>query len=85
MLMVGLYTEAGIFLLLGILGPEKDYYWEKLYPGLDSYNAPVTTLLPDPLTKTNPQLPGLNGEKVESQLGGMLEHLKVRSGIFSSL
>jgi len=30
----GLLTEAFLFAMLGILGPEKDYYWEKLYPGL---------------------------------------------------
>ncbi|MBI1192115.1 MAG: gliding motility protein GldL [Bacteroidetes bacterium] len=35
MLMVGLITEAGIFLLLGVLPPHKDYHWEKLYPDLD--------------------------------------------------
>ncbi len=35
MLFVGLGTEAFIFFLLGILPPPKDYYWEKIYPGLD--------------------------------------------------
>ena len=35
MLMVGMFTEAFIFLFLGVLPPHKDYYWEKIYPGLD--------------------------------------------------
>lgn len=35
MLMVGLFTEAFIFLFLGILPPHKDYHWEKIYPDLD--------------------------------------------------
>jgi gliding motility-associated protein GldL len=35
MLMVGMFTEAFIFLLLGVLPPHKDYYWEKIYPDLD--------------------------------------------------
>lgn len=35
MLTVGLLTEAGLFIMLGVLPPHKDYYWEKLYPGLD--------------------------------------------------
>ncbi len=35
MLTLGLSTEAFIFLLLGILPPAKDYYWEKIYPNLD--------------------------------------------------
>ena len=39
MLIIGLTVEAGIFLMLGLLGPEKDYYWEKLYPGLDDYSS----------------------------------------------
>ncbi|MGA0232379.1 MAG: GldL-related protein, partial [Saprospiraceae bacterium] len=40
----GLCTEAFLFLMLGVLPPEKDYYWEKLYPGLDNYNANLTPL-----------------------------------------
>lgn len=35
MLMAGMLTEAFLFAMLGILPPHKDYYWEKLYPGLD--------------------------------------------------
>jgi gliding motility-associated protein GldL len=35
MLIVGMFTEAFLFLLLGILPPHKDYYWEKIYPELD--------------------------------------------------
>ena len=38
MLTAGLVTEAVLFALLGIIGPEKDYYWEKMYPNLDTYN-----------------------------------------------
>ena len=42
MLILGLSVEAFIFLFLGVIGPEKDYYWEKLYPGLDNYRATLT-------------------------------------------
>ncbi|MBA3649283.1 MAG: gliding motility protein GldL [Chitinophagales bacterium] len=35
MLIIGMCTEAFIFLLLGIIPPHKDYYWEKIYPELD--------------------------------------------------
>ena len=31
MLTAGLVTEAFLFLLLGLIPPDKDYYWEKLY------------------------------------------------------
>lgn len=42
-LMAGLFTEAGLFLMLGLLPPHKDYYWEKLYPGLDEHGGEITT------------------------------------------
>ena len=82
MLIVGLTTEALIFLFLGIIGPEKDYYWEKLYPGLDNYNASIA-----PLTAgaSGPQSPALNGEVVEQQLGGMLTELQSMSRSMASL
>ena len=35
MLTVGMCTEAFIFALLGILPPQKDYYWERYYPHID--------------------------------------------------
>ena len=40
-LMAGLFTEAGLFLMLGLLPPHKDYYWERLYPGLDHHGGPL--------------------------------------------
>jgi gliding motility-associated protein GldL len=35
LLTAGMLTEAFIFAMLGLLPPHKDYYWEKVYPGLD--------------------------------------------------
>lgn len=29
-LIIGMGTEAILFLFLGLIGPEKDYYWEKI-------------------------------------------------------
>lgn len=85
MLIIGLMTEAFIFLLLGIIGPEKDYYWEKLYPGLDKYNAPIQPLAAGPALGPVEQAPALNGEVVEQQLGGMLSELQTMSRSLSSL
>jgi gliding motility-associated protein GldL len=34
MLTAGMLTEAFIFLLLGLLPPHKDYYWERFYPDI---------------------------------------------------
>jgi gliding motility-associated protein GldL len=34
-LTLGMSVEAGIFALQGVLPPHADYYWEKVYPGLN--------------------------------------------------
>ena len=83
MLIAGLSIEAFIFLFLGIIGPDKDYYWDKLYPGLDDYHSRIA-----PLTDggdMDAQPPGLNGEVVEQQLGGMLNELQSMSSSLGSL
>ncbi len=85
MLMIGMFTEAGIFLFLGLIGPDPDYYWNKLYPGLDDYNAPIAPITAGPVSASMPQMPALNGEVVERQLGGMLVELQNMSRSMSSL
>lgn len=82
MLTYGLLTEAGLFLMLGLLGPEKEYYWEKLYPGLDNHSAELK-----PITSSSSAASevSFNSEKMEGQLGGMLDHLEVMAGSLSSL
>lgn len=83
MLTVGLVTEALLFLMLGLLGPEKDYYWEKLYPGLDNYGSNIAPLAAG--SGAGAPVQALNGEVVEKQLGGMLGELQVMSKSLSSL
>ncbi|MFK8055688.1 MAG: gliding motility protein GldL [Saprospiraceae bacterium] len=83
MLTVGLLTEAGLFLMLGLLGPDKDYYWEKLYPGLDNYGSNIAPISAS--SGAGAPVKALNGEVVESQLGGMLGELQVMSKSLSSL
>ena len=83
LLTIGLLTEAGLFFMLGVLGPEKDYYWEKLYPGLDDYNAPMAPIAAS--QGAGAPVAALNGEVVEQQLGGMLGELRVMSKSLSSL
>jgi len=82
MLIAGLCVEAFIFAFLGIIGPEKDYYWEKLYPGLEDYNSKISPLTAGGVVDT---APGLNGEVVEQQLGGMLSELQGMSKSLGSL
>ena len=83
MLTIGLLTEAFLFAMLGLLGPEKDYYWEKLYPGLDDYNAPMAPIAAS--QGAGAPVQALNGEIVEQQLGGMLGELRTMSKSLSSL
>lgn len=87
MLILGMSIEAFIFLFLGVIGPEPDYYWNKLYPGLDNYDAPIAPLTAGPMAQSPvmQQLPQLNGEIVERQLGGMLVELQNMSRSLSSL
>ena len=78
---IGLTVEAFIFALLGILPPEKDYYWEKLYPGLDNYHSRIA-----PLTEGDiGGVKALDGEVVENRLGGMLSELQSMSKSLGSL
>ncbi|MEY3050694.1 MAG: hypothetical protein RLY31_479 [Bacteroidota bacterium] len=81
MLIIGLSVEAFIFLLLGLLGPEPDYYWDKLYPGLNDYHAKVSPLAAGSQDAAKP----LRGDVLESQLGGMLTELQSMSKSLSSL
>ena len=84
MLIIGLSVEAAIFLFLGVIGPEPDYYWDKLYPGLSDYSSNIAPLTAGP-TGSQPEVAPLNGEVVEQQLGGMLTELQTMSKSLSSL
>ncbi len=88
-LTIGLMTEAFIFLFLGVIGPDPDYYWEKLYPGLDKYYSKVSPIKVDETSSlsaaTSPALPGLDGDRVDQQLSGMLAELQTMSRSMSSL
>lgn len=83
LLIVGLSTEAIIFLFLGVIGPEPDYYWDKLYPGLDDYNARLQPLTAGPTNQ--PEVAPLHGDVVERQLGGMLTELQSMSKSMGAL
>jgi hypothetical protein len=78
----GLLVEAFLFAMLGLLGPEKDYYWEKLYPGLDDYHSNIA-----PITAGGTSSPqrSLNADVVEKNLGGMLDELQSMSKSLGSL
>jgi gliding motility-associated protein GldL len=77
MLMVGMFTEAFIFALLGILPPEPDYYWDKVYPGLDEY--------PDHEHKKKTKALGAGKGTISQQLDKMLEDAKVETQLIERL
>ena len=83
MITYGLIVEAILSALLGILGPEKDYYWEKLYPGLDEYSSNIASLTDGPTTGSSHK--ALNADVVENKLGGMLTELQSMSKSLGSL
>lgn len=82
MITAGLLTEAFLFAMLAIIPPEKDYYWEKLYPGLDTYGSNVSPLTAD---GAGAAARPLNADAVEDRLGGMLGELQGMSKSLGSL
>ncbi len=83
MITIGLITEAVLFAFLGIIGPEKDYYWEKLYPGLDNFKANLSPLNAGDLGAES--FKPLDGEAVDNKLGGMLDELQSMSKSLGAL
>ena len=79
LLSVGLITEAILFLFLGIIGPDKDYYWEKLYPGIDNYNGNVAPLTAGGAAST------ADPEAAQNTMNGMLTELQGMSKSLGSL
>ena len=80
MITIGLIVEAVLFAFLGLIGPEKDYYWEKLYPGLDAYSSNIA-----PITSGAAAARNLDADVVENKLGGMLDELQGMSKSLGSL
>ncbi len=82
MITAGLVTEAILFFILGVIPPDKDYYWEKLYPGLGDADSRINPLTEGPMKAGSRPI---NGEIVEGQLGGMLSELQIMSKSLGSL
>lgn len=76
MLIAGLGTEAFLFILLGVLPPHPDLYWEKYYPG-------VTT--PPHLDEMHGEGKPINKPSVTEQLNDMLEKANVETKLIERL
>ena len=83
MLILGMGIEIFIFLMLGIVGPDNDYYWDKLYPGLADYESRIQPLTAGP--SNQPDIVPLHGDVIERQLGGMLTELQSMSKSMGAL
>lgn len=84
MLILGMSIEIFIFLMLGVLGPDADYYWDKLYPGLADYGSRIQPLTAGPQNNVDMGTP-LHGDVIERQLGGMLTELQSMSKSLGAL
>lgn len=82
MLILGMSIEVIIFLMLGILPPEPDYYWHKLYPGLEDYHSRLQPLTAGPSADMGTPL---HGDVIERQLGGMLTEMQSMSKSMGAL
>lgn len=82
-LIAGLSVEAFLFVMIGLIGPEPDYYWDKVIPGLSDPDAKVNAM--NFAGSQQQQLPALNGEIVENKLSGMLTELQGMSKSLGSL
>lgn len=84
MLKVGMLVEAGIFVILGLLPPHKDYHWEKIYPGLDkpADHKELKKLAAAGVAGTGG---GSGGNGVSQQLDKILEDSNVDSDLISRL
>jgi prefoldin subunit 5 len=97
MLTAGLLTEAFLFVMLGVLPPHKDYYWEQLYPGLDVAGAdiaitegPADSEGPSAMEQNAALIEAVNGMKaavspLENQQTQMVSELQVMSKTMKSL
>jgi hypothetical protein len=84
MLIIGMSIEIFIFLMLGLLGPDPDYYWDKLYPGLSDYDARLQPLTAGPQNNLDMGTP-LHGDVIERQLGSMLTEMQSMSKSMGAL
>ncbi|MCH2021409.1 MAG: gliding motility protein GldL [Saprospiraceae bacterium] len=98
MLTVGLLTEAFLFIMLGVIPPHKDYYWEQLYPGLDVAGADIAITDGPADEDSGPSvqdqnaalIEAVNGMKaavspLENQQGQMVSELQLMSKTMKSL
>jgi len=76
-LTAGMLTEAFIFLLLGVLPPHKDYYWERFYPNITENPQVEAYKKGIKFTPQNLSVGGAGGGSATAQLDKMLEDAEI--------
>lgn len=83
MLIIGMFTEAFVFLVSAFDPPQDEYEWERVYPALaDEFAAAAPSPVLD--TSWTNEISKLNGN-VFSELSGTLENLNDNVGKLSSV
>lgn len=84
MLTLGLLTEAVIFAISALIPPEPDYYWEKIYPGLDVYDENFEKESDKHGHEViSAHLAGAQGPSLSGQMDKMLEAAKIDQNLVS--
>jgi len=83
MLIIGMFTEAFVFLVSAFDTPADEYEWERVYPALedDSYVAEAAPAIDTSWTK---EISKINGD-VFHELSGTLENLNFNVGKLSTV
>ncbi len=71
-IILGLGTEALLFLIQGLIPPHSEYYWEKVYPGIDQATGAVESAVVGA-----PGVPMQMGTGITAQLDEVLENANV--------
>ncbi|MEO0474125.1 MAG: gliding motility protein GldL [Bacteroidota bacterium] len=83
MLIVGMFTEAGVFLISAIDPPEEDYEWERVYPALadDSYVAEDTPAVNMDWTRSMNEIDGSVFGDISNTLAGLNDNVTKLSSV----
>lgn len=81
MLIVGMFTEAFVFLISAIDPPAEDYAWERVYPQLDDPNASPAELPDTSWTQSLAQLDGSVFGELSTTITGLNENVSKLSSV----
>ncbi|MDP5171931.1 MAG: gliding motility protein GldL [Bacteroidia bacterium] len=81
MLIIGMFTEAFVFLISAIDPPAEDYAWERVYPQLDDPNAAAPELADTSWTQSLSQLDGSVFGQLSTTITGLNDNVSKLSSV----